>query len=387
MVTLSGRLPWTTGLNRLAMREAELRASGARIVDLTITNPTRVGLDYPERALADALGAGVGPYDPAPLGLPSARVAVAADYARRGAAVDPSCIAITASSSESYAALFKLLCDPGDAVLVPQPSYPLFDYLARLEGLDPRPYRLAYDGRWRIDWDSVDVLGARAICVVSPNNPTGSFVTGDDLRRLDELATGHGLAVIVDEVFADYALAAPPDAVRAAAAHESSALSFSLGGLSKAAGLPHMKLGWLAAHGPAARVREALAALELILDTYLSVATATQRALPRLLELGAEIRGRIQDRVRGNREALAAAVAPGSSCTLLPTEAGWAAVLRVPAVMSEEDWALALLDEGVLVQPGYFFDLALGATLVVSLLSPPEDLRAGIARILARAAA
>ncbi len=366
-MTFSRRLPWASDMNPLAAREAELRAAGRDLVDLTVTNPTAVGIPYPEMSLpVDAA------YAPTPFGLPEARTAVAADFARRGVAVDPAAIVLTASSSESYGLLFKLLADPGQAVLVPQPSYPLFDYLARLEGVEPRPYQLVFDGSWRIDWDSVRPQGACAICLVSPNNPTGSYVTRGDLTR----ASGLGLPLVVDEVFADYPLAPAADAVRCV--RDTPALTFSLGGLSKAAGLPQVKLGWIAVTGPGAA--EALRRLDLMCDTYLSVGTPVQQAAPRLITLGAEIRARIAARVQENRRQVAAAVS-GTGCTLLPTEAGWSALLRLPAVMTDEEWALALLDEGVLVQPGYFFDIQLPATLVISLLPPLRD---GITRIVNR---
>jgi alanine-synthesizing transaminase len=386
----SRRLAWTTPPNRLAAAEAA-RAAAAPLLDLTASNPTQVGLPYPDEALAAALGGpGVARYHPAPFGLPPARAAVAADYARRGATVDPGHVALTSSSSESYALLFKLLADPGDAVLVPQPSYPLFDYLARLEGVEPRPYRLVYDGQWRIDLAALasDLQGVRAICLVTPNNPTGSFVDAGDLAALAALAAERGIALIADEVFADYPLAPTAGAVRCVAAAGTEALAFSLGGLSKAAGLPQMKLGWIAASGPAGLVEEALGRLELVCDTYLSVSTPVQRALPELLALGAGIRALIAARVSANRAALAAALGAASPCTLLPAEAGWAAIVRLPAVLSDEEWALRLVEEdAVLVQPGYFFDLTLGATVVLSLLPQPPLFAEGVRRLAARVSA
>jgi alanine-synthesizing transaminase len=388
---LSRRLDWTVPENALAARERARRAAGATLLDLTVTNPTAVGLTAPAPALAEALAdPGIARYEPAPLGPLAARTAVAADYARHGARVDPGHVALTASSSESYALLFKLLCDPGDTILVPQPSYPLFDYLARLEGVGPRPYRLAFDGEWHIDWGSVEVAGARAIVVVSPNTPTGSYLRRADLARLAALATAHGLALIIDEVFADYPLDPRPDAVRTVAAEPpSEVLTFCLGGLSKGCGLPQLKLGWIVADGPASALSEALAGLELIADTYLSVGTPVLRALPSLLAIGAHLRAQIAGRMAANRAVLAAALPPGCPATLLPAEAGWTAILRVPAVRSEEAWALALLEEDdLLVQPGYFFDLTgLGTTLVVSLLPEPAIFAAGVARLVARVGA
>jgi aspartate/methionine/tyrosine aminotransferase len=381
----SKRLAWGAQENPLARAEAERRASGLPFFDLTLSNPTQAELPYPAAAIAQALSdPGAASYQPSPRGLLPARTAVAMDYARRGATVDASHIFLTASSSESYALLFKLLGNPGQAVLVPEPSYPLFDYLACLEGLTPRPYRLAFDGGWHIDFQSLDFSDVAALVVVSPNNPTGSYLGAKDCGRLEALAAEHGLAVIADEVFADFPLAPAADAVTAMAGRPGPALTFSLGGLSKASGLPQMKLGWIAASGPAELVDLALGNLELVADTYLSVGTPVQLALPKLLELGADIRHAIHERILRNHQALANQIGPHSPCTLLPAEAGWSAILRVPEIVSDEEWALRLLrDDGVLAQPGYFFDLHMGATLVVSLLTPPATFDHGVARILA----
>jgi alanine-synthesizing transaminase len=386
MKMFSARLPWIAAENRLAEREAARRSTDRPVLDLTVTNPTQVGLSYPAQSLASALGdPGVALYEPLPFGAPAAREAIAADFARRGATVDAGAIALTASSSESYGLLFKLLCNPGDVVLVPQPSYPLFEYLARLEGVEPRPYQLSYDGRWRVDFDSLKMEGVRAICVVNPNNPTGSFLSRDEWSRLSALAAEQDIPVIVDEVFADYAFTPAVDAAVTIAAHPSPALTFSLGGLSKAAGLPQMKLGWIATTGPQELVGEALRRLDLVCDTYLSVGTPVQRALPALLACGADLRVQIGKRAVANRQRLATTFGRNSPCTLLPAEGGWSAILRVPAVMSDEDWAVTLLDrDGVLVQPGYFFDLEVGTTLVLSLLTHPATLAEGARRIAAR---
>jgi len=400
----SARLAWDRSENALARCERERRAAGQPILDLTESNPTRVGLPYPTEGLRDALGAGaVYRYDPAPFGLASAREAVAHSYRAVAAPIDAGQIVITASSSESYALLFKLLCDPGDAVLVPEPSYPLFDYLAHLEGVRSIGYRLAYDGEWHIDFDSLAAARARAITasggraravvVVNPNNPTGSFVAASDLAPLAEVADAGELAVISDEVFADFrfagARAPAAPCLAAAPAMATRALTFSLGGLSKASGLPHLKLGWIAVAGPPALARDALARLELINDTYLSAAGPVQRALPQLLGLGAGIRSAIQDRVGGNRSRLLAALGSGSPCTCLNAEGGWTAIVRVPDLAgdgaSDERWALRLLaEDGVLVHPGYLFDMPSGAYLVVSLLPEPDTFDRGAAAIVAR---
>jgi alanine-synthesizing transaminase len=394
-VRYSHRLVWTMEENALARVEAERRASGKPIIDLTTSNPTQADLPYPAHAIAQAFGRlEMTIYQPSPRGLPHARAAVVADYARRGATVAPDRVVLTASSSESYALLFKLLGDAGQYVLVPEPSYPLFDYLARLEGLVPRPYRLAFDGHWHVDFASLDLSDAAAIVVVSPNNPTGSYLSVHDCDRLASLAAERGLAIIADEVFSDFptdpapasAFAPASDQVRVLAGREVPALCFSLGGLSKASGLPQMKVGWIAASGPSDLVASALPKLDLIADTYLSVGAPVQWALPQLLALGAKIRGHILDRVRRNRRTLEESIGPSSPCTLLPSEAGWSAIVRVPETMSDEAWALHLLrEEGVLVQPGYFFDLHMGACLVVSLLAAPAAFDAGVACMLSAA--
>jgi hypothetical protein len=391
-VAFSRRLAWMTEENAMAHAEAERRAARLPILDLTVSNPTVAELPYPAEALAQAfVNPRIVQYQPSPRGLLRARQLVAKDYLRRGATVSPEAIVLTASSSESYALLFKLLGNPGQTVLVPEPSYPLFDYLTALEGLRPRPYRLAYDGRWHVDFASLadDVLAdAAAIVLVSPNNPTGSYLSAEDCDRLAELAATHGVAIIADEVFADFPLAPAPEAVSAVASRALPSLTFSLGGLSKASGLPQMKLGWIAATGPEDVVRVALQNLDLVADSYLSVGTPVQVALPRLLDIGATMRTAIHQRVLRNRDALSAHIGPESPCTLLPAEAGWSAIVRVPEVMSDEAWALQLLrGPGVLVQPGYFFDLDLGATLVVSLLTPPAVFDEGIARLLSAAEA
>jgi aspartate/methionine/tyrosine aminotransferase len=301
---------------------------------------------------------------------------------------------LTASSSESYGFLFKLLADPGDAVLVPEPSYPLFDYLARLEGVVPIGYRLAFDGVWHIDFSSVEEAlrlargrGARprAIVVVSPNNPTGSFLKRDELARLATICGSADLALIADEVFAPYPFSRDANRVSTVASEgmfESVAPAFSLGGLSKACGLPQLKLGWIVAGGrDAAR---ALSALELIADTYLSVGTPVQAALGDLLSLGGQVRAAIAGRVTTNWAALASALPSGSACSVLPVEGGWSAILRLPATRTDEAWSSALLVEaGVLVHPGYFFDLIGGTFLVASLLPPTERFAEAVRRIVA----
>ncbi len=339
--------------------------------------------------LAAALGdPDVAVYRPTPMGPPEARLAIAEDLARHGAAVAPEQIVLTASSSESYALVWKLLADPGDVILVPEPSYPLFECLAALEGCKLRRYHLAFDGQWHIDWPSVEaaIADARAIVVVNPNNPTGSWLTARDWQRLGDLAARHDVAIVVDEVFLDYPAGDADVRLGSVTAHPGPALTFALGGLSKSCGLPQLKLGWMVALGPAALVNAALSRLELIADSYLSVATPVLTALPSLLRIGTAIRSDIVARLDLNRATVASCLSPGGLVEALPSQGGWSAILRLPGVMSDEAWALTLLSEdGLLVQPGYFYDLAAaGTTLVVSLLTPPAALFSGLQGIRAR---
>jgi len=384
----SSRTAWDRSTNRLASLLERRRESGEPFLDLTETNPTRVGIAYPEQAILAALAdpAGIS-YEPDPRGLPGAREAVARTLGERGVKVDPGDLILAASTSEAYAWLFKILADPGDEVMVPHPSYPLFDYLCRLDSVRPVPYPLSPDRGWSLDPEALAARtgpGARAVVVVSPNNPTGTYLKRGELREIASLCRERGMALIGDEVFAEYP--AGPDPDRAGSVLEAGGvLTFTLGGLSKLAGLPQMKLGWIGLGGPEDLRREARERLELIGDTYLSVNTPVQRAAPVLLELSRGIRARIGARVEANRRFLRERVGRDSPCGALPGEGGWSAVLRVPAVMSEEDWVLSLLErDRVLVHPGYFFDFPSPAYLVLSLLPREEDFSAGLARILAR---
>jgi len=381
----SSRLPSSLAPNRISLAVDAARARGVSLADLTETNPTVVGLDQPADAIRAALASPSAlVYEPTPKGLPAARAAVAAYYARHGVTVDPERVTLTASTSEAYAWLFKLLCDPGDDVLVPQPSYPLFDHLAALESVRPVAYPLRYHGGWFLDIEEVRralTPRTRAILVVNPNNPTGSYLTRDEARALAALAAERDLALVSDEVFADYAWA-PDPARQTTLAGDSPALTFCLSGLSKLVALPQLKLGWILTGGPPARVAEAEARLEHIADTYLSVAAPVQHAAPSLLALVDSVGAQILARVRENRATLAAAVR-GSAAQLLDADGGWSTIVRLPATRTEEEWVLALLDDGVLVHPGFFFDLP-PTTVVMSLLIPPPILAAGVAAILRR---
>jgi aspartate/methionine/tyrosine aminotransferase len=381
----SNRLPSNLATNRLTEAIQRFRASGRPLIDLTESNPTRAGFEYPAdllTSLADPRGL---TYVPSPFGLPAARAAVAGEYARQGTNVAPDRVILTASSSEAYSLLFKLLGDAGDEILVPRPSYPLFDYLTRLDLIASRPYELEYHGRWIVDVDGIEralTARTRAVLIVSPNNPTGSFVTRDELDRLAAICAPRQIALIADEVFADYELepGAAASAGRAAAQHD--ALTFALGGLSKSAGLPQMKLGWIAVGGPDPHVAAALSKLEHICDTYLSVSTPAQVAAPELLRAGARLRAQIADRVRENYRQLKMETAAVPSCVALKSEGGWYSVLQVPSLEPEEYLVLRLLDAGVLVHPGYFFDFPRESYLILSLLPPSDAFRDGLMRIL-----
>jgi aspartate/methionine/tyrosine aminotransferase len=325
-------------------------------------------------------------YEPAPFGLMAARQAVSDEFARRGAAVPPNHILLTASTSEAYALLFKLLCDPGDVVLAPRPSYPLVEHLADLECVSLDHYTLVFHGRWSVDEHELrEKLSApagrriRAIVIISPNNPTGSVLTDAELEVMASLARAHQAALIADEVFADYSMRSVP---APCVLRQSGALAFALGGLSKSAGLPQVKMGWIGVGGPSSLVDEALDRLETISDAYLSVSTPVQVAAPDLLRGGAGVRVQIQERVRQNISLLTAAAAACPACSVLPVEAGWYGVVQVPAMKSEEMIVLDLLDRtGILVHPGYFYDFEREAFLVLSLLPEPDVFRPAVEAI------
>jgi alanine-synthesizing transaminase len=361
----SSRMPWDSPKNAFTRLLEEKRAAGSRLIDLTLSNPTKAGIEYPGAEILDALrDESALVYEPDPRGLPEAREAVAAAHG-----VSPDSVLLTASTSEAYSLMFKMLCDPGDSVLVPQPSYPLFDHLAALDGVLVEPYQLGIDSPWNAELPRK--TKAKAVLAVSPNNPTGSYFRPEDAARVAKL----GVPLIVDAVFAEFPFGAGHPAPRLSKDID----VFTLGGLSKSAGLPQLKLGWILATGPGAPA--ALDRLAAISDAYLSVSAPVMRAAPKLLTLAREIRSRISARTRANLAVLRSSVGD----RLREPEGGWYAVVEAPSTRTDESWALDLLrDDGVIVHPGYFFNFPREAFLVVSLLPPESEFRDGIARLAAR---
>jgi aspartate/methionine/tyrosine aminotransferase len=373
----SGRSASERQENAVSAALQGLRRAGRGYLDMTGSNPTSAGLPFDDAAVQDALnGASYTRYEPQPFGMWSAREAVAESYRRRGIEQSAERIVLTASTSESYSFLFTLLGDPGDEILVPSPSYPLFEYLARFSGLRPVPYPLRYDGAWHVDLGELTARvspRSRAFIAVNPNNPTGSFLSQQEWQRVAEL----GLPVISDEVFASYRLRNfdKPASVLSALPQPPVPV-FALDGLSKFAGLPQMKLGSISFNAPN-RVRDELShRLELIADTFLSVSGPVQAALPKLQTLAVGRNRLISERIRGNHAVLERQMGVGAA-TLLRCDGGWSAVLRLPRVKDEQAWVLGLLERGVLVQPGWFYDFADQPIIVVSLLGEPEAFARG----------
>lgn len=404
----SERTGWARGLNRLTVALEAARCAGGELLDLTASNPTAVGVRYEQKAILQALASAEGMrYCPAPKGLPSAREAVVEYYSEVGSRMlarccsgmpgemiwdrpappqlDPERIVLTVSTSEAYSFAFRLLCDPDDEVLVPAPSYPLLEYLARLEAVRLVPYPLFYDHGWHIDLHGLKraiTRRTRAVVLVHPNNPTGSYVKRRESGVLDALCVEHDLALVVDEVFLDYAIEPREEAAGSFAFHRG-ALTFTLSGVSKISGLPQMKLAWIVASGPEAQAREAVARLEVIADTFLSQNAPIQMAAPALLKARQSVQAQLGDRIRKNLAELQHQLQQHPACERLALEGGWYAVLRVPVTRSDEELALLLLEKyRVLVQPGYFYDFPQDGYLVLSLITPCDVFRAGVSRIL-----
>lgn len=385
----SARLDWSAPQNRIARLLERLRAEGRPLLDLTESNPTQAGFQYPAGRIAAALSHRAAlVYEPAAAGLEQARQAVAGYYGGRGIPVEPEQIVLTASTSEAYAYLFKLLADPGDQILVPRPSYPLFEYLARLESVEARQYPLLYDHGWILDFQGLaEAAGprVRAVVVVNPNNPTGSFLKKCELELLTRFCRDRDIAVISDEVFSDFAFRPDPQRVETLCGG-AGVTAFCLSGLSKTCGLPQMKLAWIVVSGPPEPRARAMKRLELVADTYLSAAAPVQHALPELLAAGATFREQARRRTAANLEFLRQVLDGRSGCRVLDVEGGWYATIQAPRILSEDEWTLALLErDGVLVQPGYFFDFESEAFLVVSLLTPEDRFQEGVVRLARRA--
>ncbi len=374
----SARTGWDVAESAFAAAVRLARAGPEALIDLTVSNPTVCGLHYDAGAILDPLHNTASlRYDPDPRGMRSAREAVARYYAGHGAQLDPDTVLLTTSTSEAYSYIFRLLCDPGDEVLIARPSYPLFDLLADLDDVRLRSYPLFYDHGWWIDFAELErFIGprTRAIVVVHPNNPTGHATSPGDRERLEELCVRHGLALLVDEVFLDYPLQ-DCEPIRSFSLGPHAVPTFVLSGMSKIAGLPQMKLAWLAVCGPEALRKEALGRLEVIADTFLSVNAPVQLALPIWLESREAIHGQIASRVRANLGLVA-----GSGLEMLRADAGWSAILRLPQRPGSAP-ALDLLGRGVLVHPGEFYGIPEQGRVVISLIVPTEDLGMGLSRI------
>jgi alanine-synthesizing transaminase len=379
----SRRTNWTLTKNAYTEALERFRVSGRNLLDLTASNPTEVGLQYESERLLKALASPRAlEYEPAPQGLLPARKAVAGYYAEKGIEVSPEQIFLTVSTSEAYTYAFRLLCDPGDEVLVPQPSYPLFEFLADLQDVKLVPYELIYDHGWQIDFHSLECAitsKTKAVLVVHPNNPTGSYVKREEKRLLDRICDERGIAVIADEVFLDYSLGGH-DQVSFAGSH--GALTFTLSGLSKISALPQMKSAWTVLSGPDSLAQEASARLEVIADTYLSPNAPVQWALPEMLASREGIQRQLKARVTGNLALLDEALARQSMCQRLVIEGGWYATVRVPVTRSDEELAIQMLEQqSVLVQPGHFYDFASDGYLVISLITPSHVFAEGVSRV------
>ncbi len=380
----SDRTSWNLAENRLSRTLAELRASGKPVLDLTRSNPTECGFAYDEKGIARAFAhPEILQYQPNPRGLVTAREAVGAYYEQQQIRVVPDDLLLTSGTSEAYSFVFRLLCNPGDEVLIPAPGYPLFDFLADLCDVKLVRYPLIYDHGWQIDFSALSAaVSARttALIVVHPNNPTGHYTPESEQARLADFCGQRSIALIADEVFLDFSLIRS-HAVSFAAKNEP--LRFTLSGLSKTCGLPQMKLAWIAVSGPAQQKREGLARLEVIADASLSVGTPVQLAAPELLAMRATFQAQAMARVHVNLRELDAQLSAQSACNRLSCEGGWSAILRVPATQSDEDLAIALLvRESVYLHPGHLYDFAQPGHAVVSLMVPEDEFAEGIQRTL-----
>ncbi|HEY6184814.1 MAG TPA: pyridoxal phosphate-dependent aminotransferase [Terriglobales bacterium] len=381
----SRRTDWKLTHNRFTEAQLEIEKNGRKLLDLAVSNPTRVGVEHDRQILQSLLNPEAMDYDPQPKGLLSARKAVANYYREqyKGIHFDPESLILTTSTSEGYSYVFRLLCNPEDEILVPKPSYPLFEFLADLQDVKLVPYPLIYDHGWQIDFPSLEKAvnsRTRAVVIVHPNNPTGSYANQNEQSSLNKFCNEHGLALIVDEVFLDYA----HDGIRRltfAANHQ--ALTFTLSGLSKISAWPQMKLAWIAASGPAEQLHAAMQRMEVIADTYLSVNAPIQLAVPVFLEQRKKVQPFLLRHIQTNLMELDRLLASQKSCARLNVEGGWYAVLRVPVTQSDEDLAIAIMKNlSVLVHPGHFYDFSRDGYLVVSLITESKQFSEGVKRIL-----
>jgi aspartate/methionine/tyrosine aminotransferase len=382
----SDRTNWKLTRNRLAEALEEVRSSGARVLDLTISNPTRAGLHYDDARILQSLASPhVMDYEPHPKGLLVAREAVAAYYREQHGVhnFDAEQLVLTTSTSEGYSFVFRLLCNPGDELLVPKPSYPLFEFLADLQDVTLVPYPLIYDHGWQMDFPSLQkavTQRTRGVVVVHPNNPTGSFVHAHERQLLNHFCSEHRLAVIADEVFLDYGL---DQTAPSSFALNQDALTFTLSGVSKISALPQMKVAWVATSGPPVEVEAALARLEVIADTYLSMNAPIQWATPVLLDQRKSIQQQLLDRVLSNLAELDRQLSLQKTCQRLHVEGGWYAVVRVPVTRTDEELAVDLLKRlSVLVHPGHFYDFPSDGYLILSLITNQGDFAEGVKRLL-----
>jgi alanine-synthesizing transaminase len=386
----SDRFNWDLSPNALSLILLDKRSRGETIFDLTQSNPTQAGLEYDADDILAALSQTEAlRYEPDPRGLVKARRAIAQYYHDRGKSIDVDAVFLTASTSEAYSMIFKLLGNPGDEILVPRPGYPLISYLARFESLQPFFYPLRYDDAkgWSIDLDVLQALitsRCRAIIVVNPNNPTGNYLKQQELAALDQICRHNRLSLVVDEVFSDYHGTGAPQEVLTVV-NRTQALTFALNGFSKMLGLPQVKLGWIVCGGDSDLTKAAQSRLEILLDFYLSVATPVQHAAARLLSRRQEIQQQILARIAANSRFLEEQIARTSNCRMLVREGGWYAIIEIFDAVSDENRILQLLErDHTLVHPGYLYEFNKEGIIVVSLLTPVETFRAGIDRLISR---
>ena len=378
------RTNWNLKSNHLSEALAQHRAANKLLLDLTVSNPTECGFLYDRGSILQALANPASlSYNPEPKGMLSAREGIAEYYSAHGIAIPPENVILTTSTSEAYSFTFRILCSPGDQVLIPEPSYPLCSFLADIHDVKLVSYPLLYDHAWQIDFHALQQAvtpRTRGIIVVNPNNPTGHFCKADEIQKLNEVCSSSRIAIIADEVFLDFHLETkrPPSF-----AANNTSLTFTMSGLSKIAGLPQMKAAWLLTSGPEELKAPALSRLEVIADTFLSTNTPIQLAIPRFLELRHGFQNQLMARIRRNLAKLDAQLAAQSSCSRLEVEGGWYTVLRVPVTRPDEDLAVELLNtQGIYVHPGHFYDFPADGYLIVSLITPAESFDEGIRRLL-----